>query len=271
MLGIVIADVVSSQGGDVREDAVTDLSAAKEGDPRDDAGARMIAPPALRHRRAGAFQAYVLLAAVGFVVTAILAHIVGYFPVDLAFTRSVQTITNPAFAQIMRGVSWIGFIPQVDIIGGTFLLGLFLAGLRWEAVSGLFAGAGVLLGSLVKLVVDRPRPSLDLVHVASQIESSGFPSGHVLMVTAFYGFLTFLGYTLLKASWQRTGLLVLFSFLIVLMGLSRIYLGHHWFSDVMGAYVLGSLWLALTIHVYRWGKTRFFVRQPVAPEPGNAP
>jgi undecaprenyl-diphosphatase len=49
------------------------------------------------------------------------------------------------------------------------------------------------------------------------------------------------------------------------MGMSRIYLGHHWFSDVMGAYLLGSLWLALTIRFYRWGKTRYFIRQPVAP------
>jgi len=250
---------------------VTDVPAAKEGDPREDAGAKVIAPPHVRHRRAGVFEAYVLLASVGFVVTGILAHTIGYFPVDLTFTRSIQTITSPAFGHLMRGVSWFGFIPQVDILGGTCLVGLFLAGLRWEAVSGLFAGLGVLLGSLIKLIVARPRPSLDLVHVASRIDSSGFPSGHVLMVTAFYGFLTFLGYTLLKESWQRTGLLVLFSFLIVLMGLSRIYLGHHWFSDVMGAYVLGSLWLALTIRVYRWGKTRFFVGQPVAPEPESRP
>jgi undecaprenyl-diphosphatase len=52
----------------------------------------------------------------------------------------------------------------------------------------------------------------------------------------------------------------------VMMGLSRIYQGQHWFSDVMGAYLLGSLWLALTIWIYRWGKPRFFVHQPVAPE-----
>jgi undecaprenyl-diphosphatase len=61
--------------------------------------------------------------------------------------------------------------------------------------------------------------------------------------------------------------LVPFAVLISLMGLSRIYQGEHWFSDVMGAYLLGSLWLALTIKLYRWGKPRFFVDQPVAPEP----
>ena len=55
------------------------------------------------------------------------------------------------------------------------------------------------------------------------------------------------------------------SLLAGLMGVSRIYQGQHWFSDVMGAYLLGSVWLALTIKFYRWGKPRFFVHQPVAP------
>jgi membrane-associated phospholipid phosphatase len=64
--------------------------------------------------------------------------------------------------------------------------------------------------------------------------------------------------------------------LCLLMGLSRIYQGQHWFSDVAGAYLLATLWLALVVRVYRWGKTRFFVHQPVAPEaprsgPGHAP
>jgi undecaprenyl-diphosphatase len=122
------------------------------------------------------------------------------------------------------------------------------------------------VGSLVKLVVYRPRPSADLVHVFSSLPSSGFPSGHVLEFTAFCGFLGFLAYTLLKPSWGRTTLLALLALLLSLMGLSRIYQGQHWFSDVMGAYLLGSLWLALTIKTYRWGKPRFFARQPLAPE-----
>jgi undecaprenyl-diphosphatase len=95
---------------------------------------------------------------------------------------------------------------------------------------------------------------------------SGFPSGHVLTFTALCGFLAFLVYTLLKPSWGRTTLLVTAFVLVILMGVSRIYQGQHWFSDVMGAYLLGSLWLALTIRVYRWGKPRFFSHQPVAPE-----
>ena len=99
-----------------------------------------------------------------------------------------------------------------------------------------------------------------------QLTDSSFPSGHVLMYTAFFGFLMFLGYTLLKPSIARAVMLVILGSLVALVGLSRIYLGDHWASDVTGAYLLGSLWLAMSIALYRWGKTRFFVRQPLAPE-----
>ena len=124
--------------------------------------------------------------------------------------------------------------------------------------------AGV--ATLVKLAVQRPRPSIDLVDVIRELSTSTFPSGHVLTFTSLCGFLAFLAYTLLKPSRSRTGLLITCSVLIVLMGLSRIYQGHHWFSDVMGAYLLATLWLAISIWAYRWGKPRFFVHQPVAPD-----
>ena len=58
--------------------------------------------------------------------------------------------------------------------------------------------------------------------------------------------------------------MVLFGGLVVLIGASRIYLGQHWASDVLGAYLLGSLTLVAYIQIYLWGKTRFFVHQPVA-------
>jgi len=77
-------------------------------------------------------------------------------------------------------------------------------------------------------------------------------------------------YTLLKQSWYRVLGLCAVALVVILMGPSRIYLGQHWFSDVMGAYVLGSVWLALSIRIYRWGKPRFFRDQPTAPEQPEA-
>ncbi len=228
--------------------------------------AAVIAPKPTRRHRAYLFQIYALVASGAFIALAVAASIVPYFKIDLSITQALQSYKGSAFAALMYGVSWIGFSPQTSIFGGLTILVLLFAGFRWEAVAAIFAACGVGLGSLIKLIVVRPRPSSDLINVIADLTSKSFPSGHVVMITTFGGFLAFLVFTLLKPSWGRTALLFVFGFLIVLMGPSRIYLGQHWFSDVMGAYLLGSLWLALTIWFYRWGKPRFFTHQPVAPE-----
>jgi undecaprenyl-diphosphatase len=111
--------------------------------------------------------------------------------------------------------------------------------------------------------VDRPRPRADLVNVISQLQDYSFPSGHVLFFTTFGGFLLFLAYTTLRSSWWRSLLRVVLGAMVALIGVSRIYEGEHWTSDVIAAYLLGSVWLSLTIVMYRRGKPRFFVNRRV--------
>ena len=229
-----------------------------------------IAPKAARHHRAAIFQVYVFLATAAFLALAVAAHFVPYFSVDLAITHLVQSERGHLLETLMQGLSWMGWNPQAALLVVGGISTLLLLGLRWEAVVAGFAGLGTAVGSLIKLLVIRPRPSSDLVHVFSQLSTASFPSGHVLLATAFYGFLGFLMYTLLKQSWYRVLGLCVVALIVILMGPSRIYLGQHWFSDVMGAYVLGSVWLALSIRIYRWGKPRFFQDQPAAPEQPKA-
>ena len=200
-----------------------------EGGPREKLDAAVIATRPTRRYRAAAFQAYVLGASAVFIGLAVVAHFVAYFPIDLTITHAVQSYHGAFFDRLMYWVSWLGFMPQVDVLIALTVVFLFLAGLRWEAVAALFAACAVGIGTLVKLVVFRPRPTADLVHVFSELPSSGFPSGHVLEFTAFCGFFGFLVYTLLKPSWGRTALLVGFLLFIVLMGLSNLP-GQHWFS-----------------------------------------
>ena len=97
------------------------------------------------------------------------------------------------------------------------------------------------------------------------LNSYSFPSGHVMFYVGFFGFVAFLVFSLLKPSMKRTLILVFINLWIVLIGVSRISLGEHWASDVLGAYLLGSLTLVAIVQLYLWGKTRFFVNQPVAP------
>jgi membrane-associated phospholipid phosphatase len=209
-----------------------------------------------------------LIAVIGaFTTLTILVKITPSFPIDLAITHALQSIDAPIFAAFMSAISWPGFSPQSFIIPILIVGLLYALGFHWEAVATLFAAFfAALVNVIVKDYIRRPRPGIDLVHVFQVLNSYSFPSGHVMFYVGFFGFLWFLTYTLLKHSWIRTLLLILLGGPIALVGVSRVYLGQHWPSDVMGAYLLGSLCLVITIELYRWGKTRFFVHQRVASE-----
>ena len=211
----------------------------------------MTRPPAARLRRV-AVPAFLFIASAVFIALALEARGTPYFPIDLTITRALQTIDHPAFAALMRGVSWFGFPPQVVVLGATSIVLLALLGLRREALGLAFAGISGWVVTWIQLLIGRPRPSPDLVHVLSHLTTPSFPSGHVMAYTSYFGFLAYVARARLRPSWIRTAVLVLLGLLIVLVGPSRIYLGHHWFSDVVGAYALGTLWLALSIRLYRW-------------------
>src|SRR5262249_47485166 len=103
----------------------------------------------------------------------------------------------------------------------------------------------------IKFVVGRPRPSPEMVKVYEYPINCSFPSGHVASYMALYGFLFYLIYSLMRPSTLRSTLLVICGVMISLVGVSRVYLGAHWASDVFGGYCFGFFWLALTIYVYR--------------------
>lgn len=213
-----------------------------------------------------------LFAVIGaFTTLTILVKTTPSFPIDLQITRALQSLSSPFFAALMSLISWPGFSPQTFLIALSIVLAWYLFGFHWEAVASFITAVFVpLVNVVVKDYIRRPRPGVDLVHVFRILDSYSFPSGHVMFYVGFFGFTWFLVYTLLKRSWKRTSLLILLGVFIALVGASRIYLGQHWPSDVLGAYLLGSLTLAIALWFYRWGKKRFFVRQPVAPEQPKA-
>jgi membrane-associated phospholipid phosphatase len=230
-------------------------------------GAGAIVSKPWRRYRANIFMGYMLTAVIVFIILAVLAKTVAYFAFDVTITRAVQSYNAGWFSMLMIALSWIGFPPQSDMISLIALLFLYASGLKWETVVSFFSLILItLMGLGIKLLINRPRPSTELVNVIIQLNDKSFPSGHVLYFTAFFGFLLFLAFTLLRQSWLRIFLLVIFGGMIALIGISRIYEGDHWASDVVAAYLLGSVWLSLTIIFYRWGKSRFFADQPVAKE-----
>jgi membrane-associated phospholipid phosphatase len=221
--------------------------------------------PPVRRYKANLIQIGLMLLIIAFALLTYLVKTISYFPLDLRITRAIQTINFPFFSETMLFFSWAGFSIQSIIIPILIVVIIYFLGLHWEAVVTLIGVVFVqLLNLLVKGVIHRARPSADLVHVVNKLTSYSFPSGHVMYYLSFFGFICFLAFTLLKPSWIRTLLLILFGSQVLLVGVSRIYLGEHWASDVLGAYLLGSICLIAIIQLYRWGKPRYFVHQPVA-------
>lgn len=224
-----------------------------------------IVPTPVRHYRAVLFQVALIVIASAFAALTFLVKTMPSFAIDLQVTKAIQLINFPYFAWLMTVVSWAGFGPQVTIITGLIIFLIFALGLRWETVMALIAAVfSTAINILVKDLVQRPRPTVNLVNVIDTLNSYSFPSGHVMFYVGFLGFIGFLVFTLLKPSLKRSLLLVVIGVPIALIGISRIYLGEHWASDVLGAYLLGSLTLVAIIQCYLWGKKRFFIHQPVA-------
>ena len=223
------------------------------------------APPPVRRYRAVLFQLSLVMITAAFAILTFLVKTTPSFPIDLQITRGIQQISIPLFYELMVVVSWPGFGPQSMIITALIVLMIYGFGLHWEAMTALIAAAfSTAVNVLVKDLIQRPRPTIAAVHVLDALNSYSFPSGHVMFYLSFFGFLWFLAFSLLKPSVKRGLLLVFFGGLVILIGISRIYVGEHWASDVLGSYLLGTLTLVAIIQLYRWGKTRFFIRQPVA-------
>ncbi len=107
------------------------------------------------------------------------------------------------------------------------------------------------LNELIKLLVARPRPTASLVEVIQAAGGQSFPSGHVMSYLAYFGLLFSLGIILFRGKrWWRMLLLSIPALFVVLVGPSRIYLGDHWTSDVLGAYLIGGVLLGLTLYLY---------------------
>jgi membrane-associated phospholipid phosphatase len=234
-------------------------------DTLEQAAKKETAAPPVRRYRTALFQLALFSALVVFALLTFLVRTTPSFPIDVQITQAIQSVDSPLFAGFMRLISWPGFSPNSMIITLVIAMVLYVYGLHWESVTSLVASiSSGLANQLIKNIIQRPRPSLDIVNVFAVLDSYSFPSGHVMFYTILFGYIWYLGYTLLKPSIMRSFLLGLFGIFILLVGVSRIYLGQHWASDVLGAYLLGGLILVAIVLLHQWGKTRFFVRQPVA-------
>lgn len=205
--------------------------------------------------RAQYFYAFGLAA---FAVLAVLAKANAYFTWDVRVADAVQSLRVPGMAEAMRLVSMLGDGITGWVIVGVAMAVFFLMRRRSEAFGLLLsAGGGSALNRLLKYLVSRPRPTLDYVRVSGEWAHESFPSGHVTFYVCFFGFLFFVAFALLpKGSLARRVACGLAALPVLLIGLSRVYLGAHWPSDTLGAYLFSGLWLAFSLDLYRRWKRR---------------
>jgi undecaprenyl-diphosphatase len=213
--------------------------------------------------------AYVI-ALVALALLAIAAHANAVLPGDLPFTRELQESQSPLVYWLFYSISAIGFPMYSAIITVLAVLTLWLLRLRLESIFLLASLLADALGGILKIVVGRHRPAPDLVHVVQVIQQPSFPSGHTLHYTVFYGFLFFVIATNFKSSWLRNGALVICALLVLLVGPSRVYLGEHWPTDVLGGYLVGALCLVPLIAGYLWAKAHLTIT-PAPPWIHRAP
>lgn len=177
---------------------------------------------------------------------------------DAAITLQLQEQRHPVFNRLMHVVSWPGFPPQSRLLPPSIAAALFAFGFRLEAAFQLFAWGSSGISFFFKRIMQRKRPSSDFPDIriaVARIGGTSFPSGHVLNYIGVYGFLAYLAHTWIQPRLIRRVVVGLLGSLLALVGPSRVYLGHHWFTDVSASYLLGFSWLIGLTSLYRRAKT----------------
>jgi undecaprenyl-diphosphatase len=172
---------------------------------------------------------------------------------DRAIMARLQANDDPRIQRATAAVSWFGFPPQSRVLPLIYAAVLWIACYRLEAAFQLAASGTGLLSTIVKSFMRRPRPvaGKHLRVVTAPLGGSSFPSGHVLTYVGVYGWMAIMADRLIRPPLPRRLVVGALTTLIAAIGPSRIYLGHHWPSDVLASYLLGSSYLAGLIIAYR--------------------
>ncbi|QSF47090.1 phosphatase PAP2 family protein [Paenibacillus tianjinensis] len=182
----------------------------------------------------------------GFTVIAVLVMFDRTASFDNFITRNVQSAESPVLTVIAKNLSLIGSTWFVVVLSLVTITLLFLVlKHRMELILFVWVALGSqLLNTLFKLWFRRERPT---IHRLIEQEGFSFPSGHSMAAFSLYGAVAYLLWRHMRYRAQRI-LLILFTVLMTAgIGWSRVYLGVHYPSDVIGGYAASGAWLMLSI------------------------
>lgn len=163
----------------------------------------------------------------------------------------MEAMTGPMLA-FMEAVTYLG--NRGPMIAMCVAVGLFLLYRRdyWRILTLILApGVGSLMVTGVKRLFERMRPEMQITPVTGH----SFPSGHAFAAMAFFGFLIYLTWRVNRRDAVRVPVTLVLIVLIVLVGVSRIVLRVHWFTDVAGGFTAGLGWLVCCIFLVRTLRT----------------
>jgi len=170
---------------------------------------------------------------------------------DLRALQWMVSHRSEALTSLMLGVSTLHSPGAMSVWAACFGVVLLRRRERyWFLTLALAMGGGMLLNEGLKLLYRRARPVL--VDPLVMLHSFSFPSGHTAGATLFYGVLAAYLVYLTRRPWQRVAVTAAAVALVVLVGLSRVYLGAHYASDVLAAACSSTMWLnACLVGVHR--------------------
>lgn len=168
-------------------------------------------------------------------------------------TEGLSGLGGPGLTSVMQAVSLAG-APIPIAVAGLILLSLFWRMRRAVSAASLATGLALMAsGPFLKVIVMRPRPGLDCLAEGCGLADLGFPSGHILRATLFFGLLALNSGDLLprRRPW-RVALWIVAITVAITVGLSRVVLGVHLPSDVVGGWLWGGLLAVAATRIGRW-------------------
>lgn len=165
--------------------------------------------------------------------------------IDNKIYETIIKMLNPTTTAIMTFISFLG--SAIVLIALTIGLIILIKNKKYSKLIALNLILVFVLNRILKWIIRRPRPErLKLV-----LENGySFPSGHSMVAFGFYGFLIYLIYKNFENKKIKYSLIVFLSLIILLIGISRIYLGVHYVTDVIGGFIFAFFYLVVFVKYF---------------------